>query len=193
MNAFSQLLRDTVTLHKSDGTVVPNIRASVQNRKIIIFDAMLRIETEDRFVRNLPSGQVEEFIVEDASYTEAFHSIPAHWTVSCRRSGQPLPTPRSVTYNVSGPNSRINVQSHDHSTNIVHSDSSQVFADMRQTVLSQVALESERTVLLERIEELEKTSGTPGFTTRYQEFIAAAANHMTLLAPFLPALTSMLR
>jgi hypothetical protein len=190
---FDQFLTDTVTLRKADGTVHPDIRASVQNRKICLFDVALRIEAGDKFVRPLPSGQVEEFIVEEASYSEAFHGIPAQWTVTCRRSNQPPPEPRSVTYNVNGPNSRINVQSADHSTNIVHTDSFQVFQDMRRTVTAELASGADRAGLLERIEELEKACGTPGFTNRYQEFIAAAANHMTLLAPFLPALSALLR
>jgi len=39
---------------------------------------------------------------------------------------------------------------------------------------------------------MEAAKGTSGFTQKYQNFIASAANHMTVLAPFIPALTQML-
>jgi hypothetical protein len=66
-----------------------------------------------------------------------------------------------------------------------------VFSEMR-TALAQVASDAERALIMERIEELEKAHGTPGFMARYQEFIAAAANHMSIIGPFLPALSSLL-
>jgi hypothetical protein len=191
-NPFEQFLTDTVTLRKADGSVHADIKASVQSRKIFIPDVSLRIEPEDRFTRTLPSGQVEEYIVEEANYSEAFHGIPAQWTVICRRGNQRPQDTRSITYNLSGPNSRINVQSYDHSTNIVQQDPPAVFSEMR-AVLAQLVSEVERARILERIQGLEQAHGTPGFTARYQEFIAAAANHMALFAPFLPALSSLLR
>jgi len=45
---------------------------------------------------------------------------------------------------------------------------------------------------LERIDKLEQAQGTPGFLASYQAFMTAAANHMTVLAPFLPALAHLL-
>jgi hypothetical protein len=46
--------------------------------------------------------------------------------------------------------------------------------------------------MLEHIEGLEKAHGTPSFTALYQEFIAAAANHISIIGPLLPALSSLL-
>jgi hypothetical protein len=192
MNPFEEFLTDTLTLRKADGTVHTDIKAAVDSREIGIFDISLQIEPGDRFIRVLPNGQTEEFIVEDAVFSQAFHAIPAQWTVRYWRGNQPAKPPQSVTYNVSGPNSRINVHSLDRSTNIVHSDSQKVFSELRETVISHLASEGVRDRLLERIEEMERTHGTSGFLPRYQEFIAAAANHMTVIAPFLPALAHML-
>jgi len=47
--------------------------------------------------------------------------------------------------------------------------------------------------LQEKVTELEKAQGTTGFMAQYQEFMALAANHMTILAPFIPALSQILR
>ena len=108
-------------------------------------------------------------------------------------SGQPTrPTfkPGDV-YNLHGTHARVNVQSQDNSVNVSH-QTENVFADMRQLIQTQVADDAERQQILDRLAELEAAKGTGTFLTKYQSFIASAANHMTLLAPFIPALTQML-
>lgn len=44
----------------------------------------------------------------------------------------------------------------------------------------------------ERIRDLENSVGTKSFVEKYNAFIQSAANHMTLFAPFIPALTKLL-
>ncbi len=99
----------------------------------------------------------------------------------------------SITvYHVEGDNSRVNVNSTDKSVNVVVKPSEQIFANLRQQVESHVPEGDERTDIIERLTTLEKAQGSKSFAQRYTEFIAAAANHMELLAPFIPALTEML-
>jgi len=47
-------------------------------------------------------------------------------------------------------------------------------------------------VILALIEKMEAKKGTDGFRETYTEFLVSAANHMTIIAPFLPALTKLL-
>ena len=96
-----------------------------------------------------------------------------------------------VTINVSGVNARVNLSSTDNSTNTYSTSTSTVFQDMRTTVLQQVPLEAQP-VLLDRIEQMEMAVGKPTFTARYSDFVQQAANHITILAPFLPALSALL-
>jgi hypothetical protein len=51
----------------------------------------------------------------------------------------------------------------------------------------------ERSDILKRIDALEKAQGTKSFVERYTDFISAAANHMTVIAPFIPALSELLK
>lgn len=92
------------------------------------------------------------------------------------------------TFNVSGPNARVNLNSTDNSTNTIISDSS-VFNQLHHTIDSSVRDDSERLRLKALIDDMEATKGQQGFAAKYQAFIAQAANHMTILAPMLPALT----
>jgi hypothetical protein len=96
------------------------------------------------------------------------------------------------TFNLQGPHSRVNIQSQDHSVNISHQTTENVFADMRQVIQTHIENEQERTLILNELDELETAKGTDSFIQKYQGFIASAANHISILSPFIPALTQML-
>jgi hypothetical protein len=68
---------------------------------------------------------------------------------------------------------------------------STVFIELRKTVgdINDRELGSKLAALVDR---LEKTQGTPSYTPAYQEFLAVAANCMTIIVPFLPALAQLL-
>jgi hypothetical protein len=107
---------------------------------------------------------------------------------------QPASVPQHVTniYNVHGANSRVNVQSTDHSLNISTITEQQVFSGIRQAVNQGVLDDGERARILEKLNELERSIHTCSFLSQYQAFINAVASHMTIISPFLPALTQML-
>jgi hypothetical protein len=109
-------------------------------------------------------------------------------------SGQPTrPSLKGgPTYNLHGTHARVNIQSQDSSINISHQVTENVFADMRQVIQTHIENEEERTVILNKLSEMEEAKGSPNFTDKYREFISSAANHMSVLAPFIPALSQML-
>jgi len=92
---------------------------------------------------------------------------------------------------IHGHNPRVNVSSTDSSVNITTVSSDQLFVQLREATHS-IVNEAEREKLLIRLDELEKTQGSSGFSAAYQSFIASAANYMTIFGPFIPALTQML-
>lgn len=94
-----------------------------------------------------------------------------------------------VVGNVHG--GRVNVGSTDNSANI-NISADQVFTNIRDTLNTSNLSQHEKGNLLKCVEEMEANVGKPTFTKRYQDFIAAGANHMSLLSPFLPALSSLL-
>jgi hypothetical protein len=95
-------------------------------------------------------------------------------------------------YHITGDNSRVNVDSTDQSVNVVVVSSEQVFQKIRDTVRSAVPAEQQADILA-RLQTLEQAQNGPSFGKRYTEFIASAANHMTLIAPFIPALSELLQ
>jgi hypothetical protein len=118
---FRSLMKDRLTLVKKDGTIVKSdIQATVSSNEITTFDSELPIEVGDSFLRKLPNGLVENYIVSDPGYHSGISgAIQPHYQVKVRRSDAPPPQPQSITANFHGPNSRMNVNSVDASINVV--------------------------------------------------------------------------
>ncbi len=98
----------------------------------------------------------------------------------------PKETPMNQTFNVQGPNARVNIDSVDNSTNVVHQGVP--FSELRKAIESGVSDGIGRTAILERLSDLEGATDRESGSKKYQAFIAAAANHMALVGPYLPAL-----
>jgi hypothetical protein len=189
--SIGSLLRDRVTLVKKDGTVAAqNVAASVQSKKIFISDTKLAIEIDDHILRSLPSGLDEDYIVTDATYHEG--GSLSHWEVHYRRSGAELAPKQTIINNITGNNARVNIHSTDNSVNQVGRGSDEVFSQLIETVRAQIGEAGARDKLLELVEDMRQGSNTGSFKGAYQRFISAAAEHITIIAPFLPALTQLL-
>lgn len=98
----------------------------------------------------------------------------------------------TTIYNVQGENARVNVNSIDHSVNVVTKSKDEFFATLQQRIESGVPEGGEKQTILNALTALQESHGKPSFPQRYTDFIAVAANHVALLAPFIPALTEML-
>ena len=99
--------------------------------------------------------------------------------------------PMNITYNVSGNNARVNIDSTDNSVNIVETNDLKIFQDLKD-IASKIENESERINVIESIEAMEAEAGKEKFADKYKNFISTAANHMTLFAPFIPPLTELI-
>ena len=98
----------------------------------------------------------------------------------------------TTNYYVQGENARVNVNSTDHSVNIVMKSKEEFFGAIRQRIESGVPDQEEKRKILDALTALEEPHGKPSFAQRYTELIGTAADHLTLLTPFIPALTEML-
>ena len=185
---------DIVSVIKGDGRRWDEVFATVDRKLIVIDTDDIPLEEGDRVERKLRKGIVERYLVLEAVYYDGFGGIPPHYqlqvqkdTTIPRRSGT-----GSVVYNVTGPGARFNLNSVDASTNIVNLAPTELFAQIVAAIEAKVTVETERRDLLGRLKALEEAQSTPSYLERYQQLVAAAANHVTVIAPFLPALTQLL-
>lgn len=88
-------------------------------------------------------------------------------------------------------NGRVNIKSTDNSINITI-DSSPIFSGLSSAISNAPIEEAQKAQLLAKVEELKQAEGTDGFFQKYKEFMQNAANHMTVVSPFIPALTTLL-
>jgi hypothetical protein len=96
------------------------------------------------------------------------------------------------SYHLHGNNSRVNIDSTDQSVNVVNLTSQELFVHLRQ-LLSEATAGEIQGRILEKLDSLENAQNSPTFGQRYAEFIAASADYMTLLSPFMPALAEIVR
>lgn len=178
---------DDVEIVDPDGKVRGRVKGYYGGTTFIIDDKSVDIRPGDEIRRKLPNGQDDIFYVTDPKYYGAFGG---HYQVKFTRQ---RPTPKHApTYNVnvSGHNARVNIDSTDHSHNTIQIGD--VFSGLRQAISNNIADTSEKTALLSAVEEMNRTQKQPGFLGAYNAFISSAANHMTLIGPFLPALAALL-
>ena len=191
---FENLMKDKVTLVKHDGRQFKDIKASVQPDKIFTNDANIPIEEGDIFERTLPNGIVERYKILDAGFYTGIGSIKSHYQSSVKKETriEPNRQPTQVVYNLIGPNARVNIQSVDTSMNLVQIEPKELFVKLREEIQQVITDKSLSAKLLEKVSELQQTQGTTKFIEKYREFIAIAADHVAILAPFIPALSQML-
>ena len=198
MSIFQSLKNDRVTLVKKDGQRFENLSASVQTGLILTDNPEIPIEDGDQFERQLPSGIVDVYTVVDSGFQQSLHSIPAHYQSKVRKNtAESPPSPRpaagpQVVNNLIGPNTRVNIQSSDSSTNVVSVESAVLFDNLREAIQKSSLDSTVERQLIQNVKAMQSAVGTKTFGKSYKEFIAVAADHMTLVAPFRPALTQLL-
>ena len=192
---IEKMMTEKLTFLKADGSGQKDgVKGLVTSGKVITFDTSLPVQPNDRFLRELPSGLVEEYIVEDPGFQGGIQgAIKPHYQARVHRTdARPAPA-NQIINNIQGPNARININSTDNSHNVnVQDQRTQVYNELRER-LGTISADAETIdALRESINRMEAAHGSPTFLGRYQEFMATAANHMAVFAPLLPALAGFL-
>jgi hypothetical protein len=116
---FSALMRDVVNVLDENGTTIKeNVKASVQKSKIITSDTSFPLRPNYHFLRNLPNGLMEDFLVIDPGFHRGMDVIPDTYQSTVRRSDIPITDQRTIIQNISGSNNRVYAGSTDNSVNI---------------------------------------------------------------------------
>jgi hypothetical protein len=193
LSMLRNFMKDTIALVKPSGERIEGIRAAVTPDKIFIDDGELPLEEGDTLERLLPNNLVERYRVLDRGYFAKFRSQAAHYQAKVEKESTlpPKAAGDATVYNVSGSNARINVHSTDSSINIVNIAPAGLFKQLASAIEAGVQSEADRRELLARVDKLEEGSRSGRFLSAYQQFIAVAADHMTIVAPFLPALAQL--
>jgi hypothetical protein len=161
------MMKDVIEILKATGEKLPNVRSGVQGNKIMIMSpGKLVIDVGDLVRRKLSTGAEETYRVTNPEFSEGLHGIPPHYTLHVTKLGLPEATKaiQSITYNISGHNTRINNNSVDQSTNVYQgNDLSQHISQLRAAVSTANISDREACDANEVIDEVETQlkSGQP--------------------------------
>jgi hypothetical protein len=89
-----------------------------------------------------------------------------------------------------GKNSKINQSTTDNSSNAVSQNV--VFSEIEKAVIAQVSEPEIQSVILNANTEMQQASDQRALLAAYNKFISAAADHIQVISPFLPALSGLL-
>lgn len=185
---------DTIQILTAGGGVQKNVRAQFTKQgKVLLCDDKLPVKEGDGVRRTLPNGNVEDYSIEYVHFQRSHGDIPSIVELTVHKIGIPRRAqapPAQNVYNLSGPHSRVNINSTDNSVNVTHSETS-LFAAVRQAV-DQVDDRDLREKLHFLVGQMEETQKTPSFAHHFKEFAALAANVITVVGPFLPRLAQLL-
>jgi hypothetical protein len=189
MDLERTLPSSTCEIISKDGNLIATTKAAILPQNIIVFDTSIPIGVGDEVRRRLPSGQDEAFEVTDPTFFEKFHDTKAHYQLKYRRKGTfPQGAGGNYTVHVTGNNSRVNIASRDQSTNVVVEGD--VFGNLIEALRRGVQDNHQLDKLLAAVEEMKGQKEKPGFAAAYKNFISLCADHIGIVAPFLPALTA---
>lgn len=189
MSIFDHVPQSELEIVAPDGTLRASTRGIFGKKQVTILDASVVIEPGDEIRRKLPNGREEVFAVRDPRFLEQHLHVPARYLVSVSRKGAVVQGTGGHYINVIGVNARVNIESVDQSTNVVHGDS--VFGGL-YAAIETVPSAEDRVTLRDAARRMESAQSTRSFKVAYQEFLSLAADHMTIIAPFIPALSMLL-
>jgi hypothetical protein len=191
MNPFEEMLTSEIRLIKPSGDVLGPFKAFVQDSEIYFFEVHHPVSTGDKIVRELPNGMKETYEVENAEYEKGLPpDLPPCYKLHVRKEDdQTRNKTLSSTniFNVKGDFSRVNFQSLDNSVNIQDRPET-VFDQARQKLHAGIEDQVLLKELLEHLRLMEDARSQPKWAAAYSNFIEGVANHMTIIAPLLPAL-----
>lgn len=106
--------------------------------------------------------------------------------------GEPtVPDKSHTTINYNSFNSQSIIQSSG-ATLTTSADTNLLFFNLRSKIQELEISEDRKVELTESVDSMEKSRGTGDFLGAYQKFMSVAADHLGVLAPFLPALAALL-
>lgn len=183
---------EEIKLIKKNGEIIEPVVGLVSSKSIFIEDTSIQIQEGDVFERILPNGIVEKYLVTDSGFMRGMGGhMKDHYQTKVEKITDLLPkTGHGQGYiQVTNENGNVNINSTDNSINIrISNDTTKIFNELRSAI-NEIDDSAE---LLKATDNLEDSIGKPDFLEHYNKFIQAAANHMTIIAPFLPAITSLI-
>jgi hypothetical protein len=198
---------ERLTVIKPDGQVAGELWAIVPQSDLIYaaFAEGVDVVAGGTIIRNVPAG-TDEYLILDPGLRKGRSPGHSRWEIKVRHKSEMDYRHKAIfpDWHKPGGDTHITVQGNagqvitggtlekpTFNNNFAPTPET-VFADLRRALQVGIQEPEERELLLARVDEMEAATKTGSFLDKYNAFIQSAANHMTLIGPFIPALTEML-
>jgi hypothetical protein len=173
-----------------DGSVRSSLQAQFTGDLVIIEGKKTVVLSGDEIRRGLPNGTEETFEVIDPIFYDTGIMGP-HFQVKVHKGVFQHGHGGNYNVNVSGANARVNIASTDKSNNV--SVDGDIFGNVEAALRSRAQDQGQLDQILSALNELKVQRGQSSYAAAHQKFMAIVADHIGIVAPFLPALTEMMR
>lgn len=157
--SFDSICNDTLTVLKVSGEEITSIKGLVSKKSILIPNSKVLIEPNDLLRRHMSNGGQETYKVIDPNFHENIGGMKAYYQIKYKKLGidEAENAVKSITYNISGPNARVNNNSVDNSINTVNvnPEISEHLAMLRSEIERLVESDAERKDALEIVDAID--------------------------------------
>lgn len=101
------------------------------------------------------------------------------------------PVEKEVGITIGTIHGKVNIHSTDNSINTT-SHTNTIFAQLNDAIVNSDIIAPVKDVLINNVRDMEKSCGKPGYLQAYKDFMQNAANHVSVIAPFIPAISVLL-
>lgn len=188
MNFFKKRAKDKIIIKKRNGETYPCNNATIQKTKAFIYCGEIPLEEYDIIIHKIRDGYEREYIVTNAGYHDEILEPHYQADIEPKTVFDNKQNETSVNdINISGNNSKVNINSIDNSINLF-----QIPFDEIYERLNEIEDETVRNESIKCLKELEESNDSETYKNKYVKFISTLADHVAIIAPFLPLLTQAL-
>lgn len=188
---FADFPSEKVKIIKQDNSIINDVTVLFDSHETICQNTSIVIEEGDFIERDLPTGKTERYLIVDVDFHKAQLDFPDYYDLKIEKQTVRRTVKEATTINQFHITNaeKVNIQSTDNSTtyNITANDIS--LMDTLRKLADD--LENRDEVIL-NIDSMQDNIGKKSFAEKYNAFIQSVANHMTIFAPFIPALSAFL-
>ena len=188
------MMNDKFALLKNGQLVKDGIKGRIADNKIITFDIEPKFQKNDLLLRALPNGLEEIYVIDEPKFNTGIGGIKSFFEIVVHNNNQQPDTKANIinhyntTHNtITGNNNNFNMNSPG-STFI----NNPTLFDSLKLVIEQQVSEKEKEKLLDIVDRMSKSQTKDDYISCYNTFIQAIANHMSILATFIPQLSAYL-
>lgn len=189
---FKNIAKDHITIIKPNGDKFECYKADVQSEKIFIWCGDLNLEENDIIIHHIDNKRIQEFIVIDRGYRNSKH-FGNHFQAKVMRKDEFEKSIENIPkIQVTGDNSYVNINSVDSSLNYIDKSETSIFNEIREKLEKELDEEDIKKEALIYLDAMENAKDKNMFKENYMSFTSVLANHITIIAAFIPLLIQFL-